>query len=448
MVPASKDYSQDCSLGIVTIVAIVTIVTHHIIVIVIHCTGRSSVAGRFNAAMDGDFGMVLRLLRQDKEKEEEARRREAGRNRRQKSEVEMKEVQRKVALSHLQKGEISKAVGRLTSFGVANTDDPAVMAALKSKYVVRGKDLPASVVMGQPVDSLEGLKETLLQLPTGVAPGTGGFHAEYLTSLAEVWEDGTMALLEEFSMMYLCGKLPPWWYRIWGTVTTVPLYKTVERVTLRPVGVRNPLIRTLHSRVIRDNRAAFNDVLEPQQLALSLAGGHKLVHQVRMMMEEHRDWVVVKLDVRNAHNEVWRSAVIKALEAEPTLQHLAWFAAVIVAPTTGLETRGEKWGEQGDGGTQGDPKESAFFASAIQEAVRIFDADLSEGGGKARFGNDNGYGGGPPGVVFRALATFEAKLREECGLILQRDKTEVFAWGELPPEMPPELKRAGMMVEG
>ena len=51
--------------------------------------------------MDGDFGMVFRLLRQDKEKEEVARRREAGRNRRQKSEVEMKEVQRKVALSHL-----------------------------------------------------------------------------------------------------------------------------------------------------------------------------------------------------------------------------------------------------------------------------------------------------------------------------------------------------------
>ena len=71
-----------------------------------------------------------------------------------------------------------------------------------------------------------------MHLPTGVAPGTGGFHAEYLTSLAEVWEDGTMALLEEFCMMYLCGKLPPWWYRIWGTVTTVPLYKTVERITL------------------------------------------------------------------------------------------------------------------------------------------------------------------------------------------------------------------------
>ena len=410
--------------------------------------GRSLVAGRFNAAMEDDFGSVVRLLLQDREREEEARRKRAGQRRREKSEEEIKQLQRKVALSHLQKGEISKAVGRLTSFGVASTEDPAVMASLKSKYIQRGKDLPASVLKGQPVDSLSCLKETLLSLPTGVAAGTGGFHAEYLTSLAEVWDEATMALLEEFSLLYLSGNLPPWWYRVWGTVTTVPLYKTAERVTLRPVGVRNPLIRTLHSRVIRDNRAAFNRVLEPQQLALSLAGGHKLVHQVRRLMEEHKDWVVVKLDVRNAHNEVWRSAVITALESEPTLQHLAWFAAAVIAPETALETGGQRWGDQGDGGTQGDPKESAFFATAIHSAVRQFDADLAVGGGAARFGNDDGYGCGPPLLVFQALTRFETTIRDTCGLTLQREKTEVFAWEELPPGTPPELKRAGLMVEG
>ena len=410
--------------------------------------GRSSVAGRFNAAMDGDFGTVIRLLMADRQKDEETRRREAGRTRRQKSEEEIKEGQRKLALSHLQKGEISKAVSRLTSFGMASIDDPVVMAALKSKYVARGKELPESVIMGQAVDFLGGLKETFASLPTGVSPGTGGLRAEYLTCLAEVWEDGTMAILEEFSMLYISGNLPPWWYRVWGCVTTVPLYKTVEMATVRPVGIKNPLIRTLHSRVIRDNRAALTAVLEPQQLALSLAGGHKLVHQVRMMMEEHRDWVVVKLDVRNAHNEVWRSAIIKALEADPTTQHLAWFAAVILAACSGLETGGKMWGEQGDGETQGDPKAPAFFAMAIQAIVRILDAELRAGGGKARFGNDDGYCGGPPEVVFPALARFETKLREECGLVLQRDKTEVFAWGELPEITPPELKRAGVMVQG
>ena len=166
------------------------------------------------------------------------------------------------------------------------------------------------------------------------------------------------------------------------------------------------------------------------------------------MMEEHRDWVVIKLDVRNAHNEIWRAAIIKALEEEPTTQHLAWFAAVILAPNTGLETGGKVWGEQEDGETQGDPKAPAFFAMAIQAIVRSFDAELGAGGGMARFGNDDGYGGGPPEVVFPALARLETRLKEECGLLLQRDKTEVFAWGQLPANTPPELKRAGAMVDG
>ena len=409
--------------------------------------GRSYVAGRFNSAMEDDWGSVLRLLMVDREREEERKRRRKGARRKEKSETEKREDQRKAALSHLSKGEIGKAVSRLTSFGVASTEDPAVMAALRAKYVERGKDLPDTVLMGQAVDSLSGLKETLLNLPTGVSPGTGGLRGEFLACLAEVWDDNTMGLLEEFGMLYLNGHLPPWWYRVWGSVTTVPLFKTVERETVRPVGVRNPLIRTLHSRVIKENREAFTDYFEPQQLALSEAGGHKLVHQVRRAMEEHRDWVVAKVDVRNAHNEVWRSAIITSLEAQPTLQHLAWFAAVILAPSTGLETGGEQWGEQGEGETQGDPKASPFFASAIHPAVQRFDAELGAAGGIGRFGNDDGYGCGPPEVVYPTLARLEAALREECGLTLQRQKTEVFAWGDLPPGTPVELKRAGKVVD-
>ena len=48
---------------------------------------------------------------------------------------------------------------------------------------------------------------------------------------------------------------------------------------------------------------------------------------------------------------------------------VAWFAVAVLAPSTGLETGGELWGEQGDGENQGDPKASAFFAMAIHEAV-------------------------------------------------------------------------------
>ena len=83
------------------------------------------------------------------------------------------------------------------------------MAALRARYVERGKFLPDTVLMGQPADSLGGLKEALLNLPTGVSPGTGGgLRSELLTGLAEVWQDNT--LLEDFGMLYLngtiCGK--------------------------------------------------------------------------------------------------------------------------------------------------------------------------------------------------------------------------------------------------
>ena len=96
--------------------------------------GRSYVAGRFNSAMEDDWGSVLRLLMVDRKREEERKRRRKGARRKEKSEMEKREDQRKVALSHLLKGEISKAVSRLTSFGVASTEDPAVMAALRAKY--------------------------------------------------------------------------------------------------------------------------------------------------------------------------------------------------------------------------------------------------------------------------------------------------------------------------
>ena len=46
-------------------------------------------------------------------------------------------------------------------------------------------------------------------------------------------------------------------------------------------------------------------------------------------MEEHRDWVVAKVDIRNAHNEIWRSAIISSsppdiLPAAEYLDKILW----------------------------------------------------------------------------------------------------------------------------
>ena len=75
----------------------------------------------------------------------------------------------------------------------------------------------------------------------------------------------------------------------------------------------------------------------------SKAGGAKHVHQVRMMSEKNYDMVVVKVDMRNAHNEVSRASVLGALEREHSLRHLSWYVATRQASHTGLESGRKIW---------------------------------------------------------------------------------------------------------
>jgi hypothetical protein len=107
----------------------------------------------------------------------------------------------------------------------------------------------------------------------------------------------------------------------------------------------------------------------------------------------------VKVDLKNAYNEVSCSAIIENLQAEPSLQHLAWFAAVTLSPETGLESRGELWGRKSEGDIQGDPKAGAFFCVGIQPQVRDLCATVREAGGIGVFGMDDGYVVGPGDVV-------------------------------------------------
>ena len=59
--------------------------------------------------------------------------------------------------------------------------------------------------------------------------------------------------------------------------------------------------------------------------------------------ENRQDFVVVKLDMKNALNEVSRASIIETLQNEPSLSHLSWHASVTLAPSCGLETGGTRW---------------------------------------------------------------------------------------------------------
>ena len=408
----------------------------------------AEVGKRFDCALAGNWGGLLDLLVADKTEAE--RTREGRRRIAPAEEEEGKEKLRETVLDLMSRGQIGRGARRITSNGVASMSDPRTMRALLAKYVDRTRDLPQSVSRGQCVDSLAGFREYLLELEPGVAPGTGGMMNEFLICLAQVWNPEEMVLMQEFGMRYLTAQCPPWFYRVWATVSAVPLFKTSDRdcSSLRPIGVKGALVRVLHKVVARRNRSAFRSYLEPQQLCCSPAGGHKLVHAVRMLLEENRDWICIKIDVENAHNSISRASILEVVEGEPELRHMAQHLATILSSPSSIETGGKVVGEAGDGLCQGEAESAGSFAAGLQPDVRRADEELKEDGGCAIFGHDDGYLLGPPAPTFGAFARFERRIGARCSLRLQRSKTEVFCWGELPSCTPPDLKRAGINVDG
>ena len=415
-------------------------------------SGRGMVNQRFNClAKDKDWGKLVLLWEEDKRlaDEEEARRNRsrqaAGED---KSEEHKLDLKRRQVLKLFAKGQVSRGVDRISSRGVADIRDQNVRDQLSAKYPVRAKELPDTVRKESPVPNMAGLRETLAGLEKGVSPGTGGLRPEFLTTLAEVMNDDSMNLLESFAMRYVKGELPGWFYVVFPSCQTVPLYKN-DQHQLRPLGIKNPLVRSIHKEVIKYNKPELVRFLEPQQLALSTAGASKLVNSVRLMLEANPDFVAVQIDLKNAFNACSRSALVAQLEEEPTLQHLAWHAATTLAPHIGLEAGGEKWGEAGEGFAQGDPESAVWFCIAIHKFVRKLDAAIAQGGGVARCGMDDVFPVGLPHLVFPAVLEFERELKEFCGLDLQRQKCRVFSWlGVLPPGSIPGMPLAGLEING
>ena len=168
-------------------------------------------------------------------------------------------------------GHLGKAVGRISSNGVADVEDPNIMQQLNEKFPSKEHSLPSSVPKVSAIDSFTDLRETLLALEPSTSPGSGGCRPEFLTALGDAMETEEIAILEEFGLAYLAGEMPAWFYQLWLSLSTVPLYKDDDLIDVRPLGVRHPLIRVFHREVARQSKEEVREVLEPQQLEQSRA---------------------------------------------------------------------------------------------------------------------------------------------------------------------------------
>lgn len=150
---------------------------------------------------------------------------------------------------------------------------------------------------------------------------------------------------------------------------------TAEQDSICPLGIRNPLLKSFHREVINGSKGELLAFLEPQQL----------IHSVRMLLEENPDFVCATNDCRNAFNESARATAVTALQQEPSLAHLAYYAATTFLPSQSMESRGKLWGRAGDGPTQGSLEAESLFA--IQKYLVELDSTLAAvGDGKRGVG--------------------------------------------------------------
>ena len=77
---------------------------------------------------------------------------------------------------------------------------------------------------------------------------------------------------------------------------------------VRPLGTGECLQRAIHSSIVAQFKIPLAEYLWPQQVAVGISGGISLlIWGIKLTLEVHPDFVVVKLDLRNAYNEIARA---------------------------------------------------------------------------------------------------------------------------------------------
>ena len=115
---------------------------------------------------------------------------------------------------------------------------------------------------------------------------------------------------------------------------------------------------------------ALADYLAPHQVAVGVPGGLDiLVHGVRAYLRAQPELVVVRLDLRNAYNEIDRCAALRRLAAVPELAHLAPLFHVLHAPVARLQLSTGRSLFDGVAGRESDSEEGMRQGSAESSAV-------------------------------------------------------------------------------
>ena len=96
--------------------------------------------------------------------------------------------------------------------------------------------------------------------------------------------------------------------------------EAMRQPDVRPVAVGEVTLRSILTSVTASVAPAMADVLAPQQVAVGVSGGISImINGIRILLEQRGNFVLVKIDLKNAYNEIDRSALLRRCSEVPEL---------------------------------------------------------------------------------------------------------------------------------
>eukprot|EP00873_Tetraselmis_striata_P022295 jgi/Tetstr1/442559/TSEL_030657.t1 len=296
--------------------------------------------------------------------------------------------------------ELSRAAGRLSSKGMGDLSDLAILAQLRDKHPSRSHPIP-DAAYDIPVDEAAltvDMRVPYQQLKQHVAAGLSGMRTEYLRCLVGEYATASgptaVRAMSEVASMHLQGRLPGWFNRLFASARLVaPVKKLGEgrAPDVRPEAVGEAGRRAAERAVVDNMKEAYVSVLAPSQLGVGIpAGDSMLIHGVRLIAE--------KLGPLS-------------LSTDPYL----------VVDDRSAPLRSE------DGLQQGAPLATTSFCVAIHPEVQQCDSTLEVDDGAARFNADDGFLVGLPEHVWPALHAFRTSIKASVGLEVRFDKMQAYS---------------------
>ena len=410
--------------------------------------GTTYLAQLFDAWRRGDRLTLIRWLEADRARGWASARRRARVTRHVETDQERADRAARV-LELISEGEISRAMALLHSMGVGGLTR-GVLQQMARKHPERQRIVPAQMPIGaaQHACSVQ-LTDTFRGLRRRRGTGVSGLCNEYLRALVGTFDDAeadrVMPAYDAFATAAVNVAFPTWFYSAWAIAGLHPLVKAQlspdQRAAgadpdCRPVAVGECTLRSIARQLTDEASPVAAEELRPQQVAVGVSGGLSImIHGVRLLLEQHGDFVVVRLDMRNGYNAASRSVLLRRLSESPRLAHLAPFIHALSAGGTDLllgSMRQRLFPEQqradsSEGTQQGLPPSSLLFCVGIQPELRSLDAELTPYGGCARGDMDDIYAMGPARAVFPAVERFVTRLREMLNLEIQHSKSSCWS---------------------